>query len=152
MSQGERKVRNCAGTKKQLVSSGQLIRLLHISVSPSRWVLSQGNVARRSTNPLHWLTAFLSFLAKKIACTHMCRLFEEEQRGAVPCVLCLCYVCSEERVHVLLSHSAFKASSQMLLIWRGALKKNPFSVWMQVSQCSPAGPDLPIGSIVWPLL
>lgn len=66
--------------------------------------------------------------------------------------MCVCaYAHSEERVHFQLSHSAFKASSQMLLIWRRALKK-PFSFWTQVSQCLPAGPDLPIGSIFWPLL
>lgn len=115
---------------------------------PSCWVLSQGNVAQQPTNPLHWLTAFSHSRPRTPPTptppSNTCRLFEEKQ-GLVPCVcvLILRSLWGEDTLPAEL------LCSQMLLICRGALK-NPFSVWMQVSQCSPAGPDLPIGSIIWP--
>lgn len=91
--------------------------LLQDCVSPTGWVLSQGNEAQRSSNPLHWLTAFSHFWPRSwLPPTCVICLRRNEARCHV--FVCLCYIRSKERIHFQLSHSTFKTSSQMLLIWR----------------------------------
>lgn len=76
---------------------------------------------------LYWLTVFShswpTTPSPNLPLT--CVVCLRGNKGRCHVFVCLWYVHFKERIHFQLSSSAFKTSSQMCFIWRGALKQIP---------------------------